>query len=124
MRPPPTSHVRAGLEGAVTLEELRRYWAPISPASYVHRLATRHPAPSGGAPRSDGASSGLRTLIIWARYDLSFPPDLSRHYMALYRELGLPYQELQLPCGHYTTSKAPFRWMDGFAMTRFLARNL
>ena len=123
-----TSHVRAGLEGAITLEELRRYWAPISPASYVHRLATRHPAQApaqaGGPPRSGSASSGLRTLIIWARYDLSFPPDLSRHYVALYRELGLPYQELQLPCGHYTTSKAPFRWMDGFAMTRFLARNL
>ncbi len=108
-----TAHVRAGLEGAIALEELRRYWAPISPASYVTRLIARR--------RTCG---DLRALIVWARYDLSFPPDLSRRYMNLLRESGLPYQELCLPCGHYTTAVTPFKWMDGVGMARFLARNL
>lgn len=122
-----TAHVRAGMEGAITLEELRRSWAPISPASYVRRLAARRPASSGGrrcGEPSGGASSELRTLIVWARFDLSFPPDLSRQVLELYRELALPFEELCLPCGHYTTGKTPFKWLDGVGIARFLARNL
>jgi hypothetical protein len=29
-----------------------------------------------------------------------------------------------LPCGHYSTGLTPFKWMDGFVLTRFLRENL
>jgi hypothetical protein len=35
---PSTAHVRAGLEGHIDLDELRRMWMPISPQSYLDRL--------------------------------------------------------------------------------------
>jgi len=103
-----TTHVAEGLRGKITLEELRRHWAVISPATYLDRLIGRK----------------ISTLIVWARYDLSFPPDLSQDFVARYARLGLPYRELVLPCGHYTTGKSPFKWMDGMGMARFLASSL
>jgi hypothetical protein len=29
-----------------------------------------------------------------------------------------------LPCGHYSTGKGPFKWMDGLTLCRFLGRSL
>lgn len=108
-----TAHVRAGLETQVPLEDLRRYWAPISPASFVARLASRR-----------GPGEEIPILVVWARYDPSFPPDLSREFCRLLREAGLPHSELCLPCGHYTTGSTPFKWIDGLGMARFLAARL
>jgi hypothetical protein len=104
----PTRHVRQGLEGHVTQDELREYWKVISPPTYVPRLAGRK-TPS---------------LLIRARYDTSFLPDLSRQFVALCRSHGLPHQVLVLPCGHYTTGEFPFKWLDALPMCRFLARHL
>ena len=41
-----TAHVRAGLDGAIELDRLRRLWLPISPLPYVDRPA-RHPGAAG-----------------------------------------------------------------------------
>jgi pimeloyl-ACP methyl ester carboxylesterase len=103
-----TRHVRQGLEGRIDLEELRRLWLPISPRSYYHRLE--------GSERN--------TLLIYARYDLSFPPDESRRVVAEFERLGIRHEKLVLPCGHYSTAKFPFNVVDGVAMARFLSRNL
>src|SRR5688572_19588269 len=54
-----TEHVRAGLEGHVTLDELRRCWMPISPWPFVSRVR------------------GRNALLVYARYDQTFPVDLS-----------------------------------------------
>ena len=103
-----TTHISETLVGNITLEELRRHWAVISPATYVDRFVGREVA----------------TLIVWARYDMSFPPDLSKEFVAGYARRGLKYREMVLPCGHYTTGVTPFKWMDGVGMARFLAREL
>ncbi len=103
-----TSHVAETLKGGITLEELRRHWALISPASYMHRLPGRH----------------VHTLVVWARYDLSFPPDLSQDFTASLRRLDVPFRELVLPCGHYTSGVSPFKWMDGWGLCRFLSEEL
>jgi hypothetical protein len=29
-----------------------------------------------------------------------------------------------LPCGHYSTGHAPFNFLDGYVVTKFLRRNL
>jgi dienelactone hydrolase len=103
-----TRHIRQGLEGRIELDELRKLWLPISPQSYAHRLK----------------KGGRSTLLIFARYDLSFPPDLSQLLIEEFERLEIPHERVVLPCGHYTTALFPFNFMDGFAMARFLRRKL
>jgi dienelactone hydrolase len=103
-----TRHVRAGLEGHIDLETLREVWTPISPQQYLDRLK----------------ALPTKTLLVYARYDLTFPVDLSRALVNDFRRLGLPHQLSVLPCGHYSTGSPPFKYMDGAVLTRFLYKNL
>ena len=101
-----TRHVREGLDGHVDLERLRRLWRPIAPWSYLDRLGT------------------TRTLLVYARYDLTFPVDLSRTLIEEFGRRGLPHEVAVLPCGHYSTNNIPFKFLDGYVLTKFLLKNL
>jgi len=101
-----TEHVRAGLDGHVDLDLLRALWKPISPWWYLDRLRDR------------------RTLLVYAKFDLTFPVDLSRSLVGQFRERGVPHEVAVLPCGHYSTGKAPFKYVDGWVLTRFLKKAL
>ena len=101
-----TLHVREGLDGHIDLERLRRIWMPISPYPYLDRMR------------------GKRLLLVYARYDLTFPVDLSRELVEEFRRRQLPHAVTVLPCGHYSTGSAPFKFLDGYALTQFLRRNL
>ena len=101
-----TEHVRQGLDGHVDLETLRALWKPISPRWYLDRLRDR------------------RTLLVYARYDLTFPVDLSQDLVREFREMNVPHELAILPCGHYSTGKTPFKYLDGWILTRFLKRAL
>lgn len=103
-----TRQVRQGLETGIELSELRRLWLPLSPFSYYQHHARR----------------GRPSLLIYGRYDLSFPPDLSRELVQDFGRLGIAHEVYELPCGHYTTAKFPFNWMDGLRIARFLKANL
>ena len=97
-----TRHVRDGLDGHVDLELLRALWKPISPRWYLDRLRNR------------------KTLLVYARYDLTFPVDLSEDLVREFRDSGVPYELSVLRCGHYSTGKAPFKFVDGYVLTKFL----
>jgi pimeloyl-ACP methyl ester carboxylesterase len=101
-----TRHVRASLDGNVTLDELRELWRPINPWSYLDRVG------------------GTRTLLVYARYDLTFPVDLSRVLVDEFMRRKLPHEVAVLPCGHYSTGIAPFSYLDAYVLIRFLRRNL
>ena len=101
-----TSHVREGLEGHIELDLLRELWKPISPRWYLDRLHDR------------------RTLLVYARYDLTFPVDLSEDLVRQFRDAGVPHEVAVLRCGHYSTGKAPFKFVDGWVLTRFLKKTL
>lgn len=101
-----TRHVRQGLDGHIELETLRDLWRPISPWSYLDR------------------AKDTRTLLVYARWDLTFPVDLSQQLIAEWGRRGMPHEVAVLPCGHYSTGMAPFKFMDGYILTRFLLRNL
>ena len=101
-----TRHVRAGLDGHIELDELRSLWQPITPCRYLPRVQDR------------------RTLLVYARYDLTFPVDLSEHLVQAFREHDIPFELRVLRCGHYSTGKAPFKYVDGWVLTRFLKRAL
>jgi pimeloyl-ACP methyl ester carboxylesterase len=65
-----------------------------------------------------------KSLLIYARYDLTFLPELSRQAEAGFRKYGTDLKTVILPCGHYTTGETPFKYMDGYHMVRFLVKNL
>ena len=103
-----THHVRRGLEGRITLRDLRDCWAPISPINYIHSLV--------------GDSRPHR--LITAKYDLSFPNDLTETVFQEYKSHGLEYDRVNLPCGHYTTATFPFKFLDGWHICSYLYRLL
>ena len=101
-----TAHVRRTLDGNIDLERLRRIWMPISPFPYLSRLR------------------GRRVLLVYARYDLTFPVHLSQMLVREFERQGVAHELTVLPCGHYSTGATPFKWMDGLALARFLSRSL
>ena len=101
-----TEHVRAGLDGHVDLESLRALWKPISPRWYLDRLRDR------------------QTLLVYAKYDLTFPVDLSEDLVREFGEKNIPHEVAILPCGHYSTGKAPFKYVDGWILSQFLRKAL
>ncbi|HEX7314818.1 MAG TPA: hypothetical protein VF297_12905 [Pyrinomonadaceae bacterium] len=104
-----TQHVRAGIEGSLTIEELREAWLPISPMSYVGRLASLRRRPM---------------RFIAARHDLTFPADLSHEVIAGVRATGVPVNVSWLPCGHYTSGERPWVYLDAWKIIGFLRKNL
>ena len=103
-----TQNVRKGLENNISQDELRSYWSVISPAIYLDRLPGRD----------------LKSLLVWARYDSTFLPVYSQQVIDYFVKHRLAHEVVTLPCAHYTTGQLPFKLLDGFAMCRFLAKNL
>ena len=101
-----TEHVRQGLDGHI---DTRRSAAHLDAdlAVPIPRTGTR-----------EGHPAGLR------RYDLTFPVSLSQLLVSEFRRRGIDHELAILPCGHYSTGKSPFKWMDGLTLCRFLNRNL
>lgn len=104
-----TEHVRKGFGDQVTLEELRQYWLPISPLPFIHRLLKTRPRPM---------------RFIAARYDLTFPVDLSRQVIEATKRLGIPLDVAWLPCGHYTSGERPWVYLDGWKIASFFKKHL
>ena len=101
-----TAHVREGLDGHIDLDLLRDLWKPINPVEYLDRLRDR------------------RSLLVYAKYDLTFPVDLSRELVRQFQERRIPHEVAVLSCGHYSTGKTPFKFVDGWTLSRFLKRAL
>jgi dienelactone hydrolase len=101
-----TRHVREGLDGHIDLPRLRQLWRPISPHTYLEQV--RH----------------ARTLLVYAKYDLTFPLDLSQSLVEEFRRRQVPHELAVLPCGHYSTGMAPFKFLDAYYLVRFLRRAL
>jgi predicted esterase len=85
---------------------LRALWKPISPRWYLRRLRDR------------------KTLLVYARYDLTFPVDLSEDLVRQFQDDGIPHEVSVLRCGHYSTGKTPFKFVDGYVLTTFLKNAL
>lgn len=104
-----TRHVRQGIETHLTLEELREFWNPISPVPFIPRLLKMEPRPM---------------RFIAAKYDLTFPVDLSRQVIDEVRSLGIDLDVVWLPCGHYTTAEMPWKAIDAWKIATFMRKHL
>lgn len=103
-----TENVWESLAEGVTAEELRQYWSPISPSPYVGKLR--------GAEK--------KILMITARYDPTFLPELTLAIFEELREAGVGFSKMSLPCGHYSLGVSPFRQIAGYRFGKFLQREL
>jgi dienelactone hydrolase len=103
-----TRHVREGFEGHIDLDRLRDLWRPISPWAHLERASRLQ----------------TKTLLVYAKYDLTFPVDLSKSLVREYERLNIPHEVAVLPCGHYSTGMAPFKFLDAYLLINFLRRSL
>ena len=103
-----TAHVRAGFADHVTLDELRRYWFPISPFPFMRRVAEMGHRP-------------MRFIV--ARYDLTFPIQLTHDAIKEARHHKLPLDIVWLPCGHYTTGELPWKAIDAWKIATFFRKH-
>ena len=98
-----TRHIREGLEPQIDLERLRGLWSAISPMSYFDQFS-RWPK---------------KSLIIYAKYDLTFLPEFSRQVVNQFARHNLDHKVVVLPCGHYTTGETPYKYVDGWQIASF-----
>ncbi len=104
-----TQHVRAGIDPHLTLAELRSFWAPISPVPFIPRLRQMESRPM---------------RFIAARYDLTFPIDLSRQLIAEVKKRDLDLNVVWFPCGHYTLAEMPWKALDAWKIATFFRKHL
>lgn len=102
-----TRHIRAGIEEAIALDELRDCWLAISPMAYFDKFE-RFPK---------------KSLIVYATYDLTFLPEFSRQVVAEFERRRLDHEVAVLPCGHYTTGETPFKYVDAYKLISFFRRS-
>lgn len=104
-----TGHVREGFSDHITLDELRDYWRPISPIPFIPRLP----------------AMGRRPMrFIAARYDLTFPVELTHEVIAEVQRHDLPLDVIWLRCGHYTTAEMPWKAIDAWKIATFFRKHL
>ncbi len=104
-----TYHVKQGIGDNVELDELREYWLPISPMSYLEKLSKLPPRPQ---------------RYIYTLYDLSFPIDLSMDVMRELKRLKIKHSKAAIPCGHYTLGEKPWVYLDGYKIISYLRKHL
>lgn len=103
-----THHIQQGLEGQIELERLREAWMAITPLSYVDNYA-RFPK---------------KSLFVHASYDTTFLPKYSTAMLEEVRLRDLEHKSVVLPCGHHTTGKWPYKYMDAYYICSFLKKSL
>jgi hypothetical protein len=98
-----TTHVWESLRHHVTVDELREYWAPVSPMPYVEC----------------GMGLGKNVFMVYGKYDPTFLPELTEQMLAALCRYGAPPRTLALHCGHYSLELPPFSHIAGYRMLSF-----
>lgn len=103
-----TKHIREGIEDRIEIDRLRAVWDCLSPVHYVERFAAMN----------------KRSSFLYATYDTTFPPQLSKDIVERIARSGANHKVVVMPCGHYTLGESPFKFVAGYQIISFLKRNL
>jgi hypothetical protein len=120
-----TRHVKSAFEHAgLTQDEVRAMFAGVSPMSYMENFAATGAATgaargAGDVPRRSG-DLPRRSLVVYAPYDLTFIEKYSLDVLRNFDLYGIDHVAKKLPCGHYTTGEAPYKYLDGWYMGSFV----
>jgi hypothetical protein len=63
-----------------------------------------------------------KSKFIYATYDTTFLPELSRDVIERIQKRGIDNNVVVLPCGHYTLGESPYKFIDGYHVCSFLKR--
>ena len=100
-----TRHIREALITAgLTQNDLREVFRAISPMAYMDLFAAK--------PK--------QVLVIHAPYDLTFLKEFSLDILRKLKEHNIDYISRVLPCGHYTTGEAPYKYLDAWYLCSFI----
>jgi hypothetical protein len=103
-----TAHVWESLRHHVTVDELREYWAPVSPMPYVEL----------------GLGAGKDAFMVYGKYDPTFLPALTEQMLTALRRHTPHPRTLALHCGHYSLELPFFSHIAGYRMLSFLRQAL
>src|SRR5205807_2739748 len=92
-----------------------RAWNPKS----IWIVCAYYGAPLVRCPISPTLRAPKKSLIVYAKYDLTFLPEFSRHVVEQFERLALDHKVVILPCGHYSTGETPYKYMDGWHIASF-----
>ena len=100
-----TRHIRAAFERAgLTQEQVRELLLAVSPMAYMDAFA----------------ATPKKALVVYAPYDLTFRVEFSREVLRNFSKRGIDFVAKVLPCGHYTTGEAPYKYLDGWYLGSFV----
>lgn len=99
-----TNHVWESLREYVTVDQLREYWAPVSPMPFVQL----------------GMGANRSTFMVYGKYDPTFLPELTSQMVDALHKHGASPRTLELPCGHYSLELRPFSYIAGCRMLTYL----
>lgn len=100
-----TRAIRETLAPQVSLEDLRRVWAPLNLEHHADHLAR----------------SGLKLQVILANRDNVVLPTLSERFVQKLRHSGAAPDIFALNCGHYSFAMPPYGLLAGLRIRKFLA---
>jgi hypothetical protein len=103
-----TRHIREGIDGQISLDQLRDAWMAITPLSYVDRFA----------------QCERESVFIYGTCDTTFLPEYSEAMIEQVRRRKVRHKLVVLPCGHYTLGETPFKYIDGYHICSFLLKTL
>jgi dienelactone hydrolase len=103
-----TRHIREGIKHQIDVDRLRAVWDCVSPVHYMDRYA----------------DLSKRSFFLYATYDTTFPPEMSRQIVEHIQRRGVAHKLVVMPCGHYTLGEAPFKFVAGYQICSFLKRHL
>jgi dienelactone hydrolase len=101
-----TRHIRQGLESQLDIDRLRALWLAVSPMSYFKKFARWK----------------RKSLIVYAKYDLTFLPEFSKQVVEQFQRYKLDHKVAVLPCGHYSIGETPYKYLDGWHLASFLGK--
>src|SRR5262249_41164443 len=99
-----TNHVWESLRHHVIVDELREYWAFISPMFFVAR----------------GMGASCKCFMVYGKYDPTMLPELPRQMLEALRRYSYALRTLGFHCGHYSLELPPFSYIVGYCMLAFL----
>lgn len=101
-----TRSIRASLEPAIALADLRRAWSPLNLENFGPELAR----------------PGLALQVVFATRDKVVLPELTNRFIEKLHRAGATPDVLELNCGHYSLAMPPYIFLAGWSLKRFLSR--
>jgi hypothetical protein len=66
------------------------------------------------------AAPPRKTLVVHAKYDLTFLEEFSLDVLKNFEAHKVDYVSRILPCGHYTTGETPYKYIDAWYLSTFI----